>query len=110
MMRLSIILGRHLMSQSPRQNPVNWSEIGVAVMLAGVIVFGVIANGRTLLDAIFTLAFGAVLLVCAWLSQWTIRQAQAARQPTPWGWVWQGAFFILSVGATAAAFWWGFAD
>jgi len=86
-------------------SPLKWSDVGAAVILGGAIVFGVIANGRTLLDALVALAFGAFLLFTAWLSKWTLQQAQTDTM-TRWQWIWQAAVFMLSLGAAGALVWW----
>lgn len=56
--------------------PVSWTELAVLLMLAGLVVFGLAANGATLGQALAAIGFGTPLLVIAWMWQRTVRQAE----------------------------------
>jgi hypothetical protein len=47
------------MRRSSNPKPLEWSEIGVLAMLGGLVVFGLAANGLSLLQSLVALGFGA---------------------------------------------------
>ncbi len=61
----------------PRENALEWSEIGVFAVLGGLIVCGLAANGLSAVQIVVSLGCGAGVLAVAWLWQVTVRQAEA---------------------------------
>ena len=51
------------MSGSPAKKRLEWSEIGVLAMLGGLVVFGLAANGLSLVQSAVSLGFVAGVLV-----------------------------------------------
>ena len=66
------------MNGSPAKKRLEWSEIGVLTILGGLVVFGLAANGLSLLQSAVSLGVATGVLVIAWLWQWTLRRAATA--------------------------------
>jgi hypothetical protein len=85
------------MSHSPANKRLDWLEISGLAALAGLVVFGLAVNSRSLLHFLGSVAFGVTLLLMVGLGQWTFRRARP-RQPWTKGQVaWQVAVFVGSL-------------
>jgi hypothetical protein len=94
------------MTRSPTNKPLKWSEIAALAVLGGLVVFGLVANGLSLLQSLVSLGFGAGVLLIAWLWQLVLRRSSAATAPTRWQRAWGAAVFAAWLAATGAVVWW----
>ena len=78
-------------------------------MLGGVFVFGLAANGLSVVQSLVTTGFAAGVLTLAWLWQLTFRRAETAPPLTFRQRVWNATLFIAYLGMLALV-WWYVAD
>ena len=98
------------MSRSRAKNRLEWSEIGVLALLGGLVVFGLAANGLSLMQSAVSLGFGAGVLILAWLWRLTLRRAEKAPPPTCRQTAWDAALFVVWLGVVGALGWWWYAS
>ena len=98
------------MKGSPAKKRLEWSEIGVLTMLGGLVVFGLAANGLSLLQSAVSLGFGAGVLVIAWLWQRTLRRTATAPPPTWRRTAWDAGMFVAWLAVMGALAWWLYAS
>ena len=110
MMRLSSISSGPEMNGSPAKKRLEWSEIGVLTILVGLVVFGLAANGLSLLQSAVSLGVATGVLVIAWLWQWTLRRAATAPPPTWRRTAWDAGLFVAWLAVMAALAWWLYAS
>ncbi len=98
------------MSRSRAKNRLEWSEIGVLAALGGLIVFGLAANGLSLVQSAVSLGFGAGVLVLAWLWRLTLRRAETAPPPTCRQTARDAAVFVAWLAVVGTLAWWWYAS
>jgi hypothetical protein len=75
-------------------------------MLGGLFVFGLAANGLSLVQSLVALGVGAALLLIAWLWQLVLRRANTASPPTRRERAWDAAVFVAWLATMVAVVWW----
>jgi hypothetical protein len=96
------------MSGRRRRKPLRWSELAVLALLGGLVVVGLVANGRGVVDALAAAGFAVVMLLGAWGWQWTCRRAGSRPPPSGKQWVCEAAVVValLAVLGGGVAAWW----
>jgi hypothetical protein len=79
-------------------------------MLGGLVVFGLAANGLSLLQSLVALGFGAGVLLIAWLWQLTLRRAETAPPLSRRQQAWNATVFVVWLAVMTALAWWYLAD
>ena len=98
------------MKGSPAKKRLEWSEIGVFAILGGLVVFGLAANGLSLLQSAVSVGFGAGVLVIAWLWQRTLRRAATFPAPTWRRTAWDAGMVVALLAVMGALAWWLYAS
>ena len=93
-----------------RRPPRLWQELAILTMLSMLVVFGLAANGRSLLQTLVALGFGVGVLLLAWLWQRTLRRAKTAPPVTRRERTWNAVVFVAWLAVVAALICSYFAD
>jgi hypothetical protein len=91
---------------SSAKPPVGCSTLGTFGLLGGAIVFGLVANGLSVLQSLVAFSFGVGVLVLAAMWEWTLRRAAAAGPISRSQRLWNAAMFMAWLTAMAALAWW----
>jgi hypothetical protein len=92
------------MCRSDRPSGSTCSELAVLAMLGGLVLFGLAAQGLSLMKFLVSIGFGAAVLLLTWL--WDITLRQEPRPQTAWRRAWGMAVFLGWLTTVAAVIWW----
>jgi len=105
MMCLSSIPFEAAMRRTHKARARDWAQIAVLAILGLLVVFGRLASGGSLLDALVALVFFAAILFLAWLGQVTIQQAESAPPLTAGQKIWNAAVFVAFLSILGLLIW-----